>query len=70
MLTWTAVASAVFYALKDLMSNIEDNKELGQMDVDASEGSVNMPSSQQQVVFRSRLLSCLSLTSNEIFCLL
>ncbi|GAU28611.1 hypothetical protein TSUD_55550 [Trifolium subterraneum] len=30
------------------MSNIEDNKELGQMDVDASEGSVNMPSSQQQ----------------------
>jgi hypothetical protein len=45
MLTWTAVASAVFYALKDLMSNIEDNKELGQMDVDASEGSVNMPSS-------------------------
>ncbi|KAI5440551.1 hypothetical protein KIW84_010148 [Lathyrus oleraceus] len=30
------------------MSNIEDNKELGQMDVDASGGSVNMPSPQKQ----------------------
>ncbi|QCD95960.1 uncharacterized protein LOC114175720 isoform X2 [Vigna unguiculata] len=31
------------------MSNIEDNKDLGQMDVDASNESVNtMPSSQKQ----------------------
>ncbi|XP_004488853.1 uncharacterized protein [Cicer arietinum] len=30
------------------MSNIEADKEIGQMDLDASEGSVNMPSSQKQ----------------------
>ncbi|WVZ00084.1 hypothetical protein V8G54_026153 [Vigna mungo] len=38
-----------FYTQKDLMSNIEDNKDLGQMDVDASNESANtMPSSQKQ----------------------
>lgn len=42
------------------MSNTEDNKEVGQMDVDASGESVNMPSSQKQVAFRSRLLACLN----------
>ncbi|XP_057458566.1 uncharacterized protein LOC130749254 [Lotus japonicus] len=30
------------------MSNIEDNKELGQMEVDASAGSTNMPSPQKE----------------------
>lgn len=58
-LTWS-VAFAVFYVLKDHMSNIEDNKELGQMDVDASGGSVNMPSPQKQVVYGSRFLACLT----------
>lgn len=48
LLTWPVVASAVFYVLKDHMSNIEDNKDIGQMDVDASDGSVNMPSPQKQ----------------------
>lgn len=60
LLTRPVVAFAVFYALKDHMSNIEDNKELGQMDVDASGGSVNMPSPQKQVVFASRFLACLN----------
>ncbi|KAH1148792.1 hypothetical protein GYH30_043427 [Glycine max] len=30
------------------MSNIEENKDLGQMDVNASDKSANMPSSQKQ----------------------
>jgi len=60
LLTWPVVASAVFYALKDHMSNIEDNKDIGQMDVDASDGSVNMPSPQKQVVFISCFLACLN----------
>ncbi|KHN26794.1 uncharacterized protein LOC114422142 [Glycine soja] len=30
------------------MSNIEENKDLGQMDVDASDESANMPSPQKQ----------------------
>jgi len=43
------------------MSNIEDNKDLGQMDVDASNESVNtMPSSQKQVVFRFSVLAFLN----------
>ncbi|KHN27757.1 hypothetical protein glysoja_025562 [Glycine soja] len=37
-----------FYTQKDLMSNIEENKDLGQMDVNASDKSANMPSSQKQ----------------------
>ncbi|KAG5015965.1 hypothetical protein JHK82_021639 [Glycine max] len=37
-----------FYTQKDLMSNIEENKDLGQMDVDASDESANMPSPQKQ----------------------
>ncbi|KAL4317254.1 hypothetical protein AHAS_Ahas15G0366700 [Arachis hypogaea] len=37
-----------FYTLKGLMSNVEDNKEQRQMDVNASNESSNMPSSQKQ----------------------
>ncbi|RYR50306.1 hypothetical protein Ahy_A07g036900 isoform E [Arachis hypogaea] len=40
---------AGFYTLKGLMSNVEDNKEQQQMDVNASNESSNMPSSQKQV---------------------
>ncbi|XLT60481.1 hypothetical protein HN873_053085 [Arachis hypogaea] len=40
---------AGFYTLKGLMSNVEDNKEQRQMDVNASNESSNMPSSQKQV---------------------
>ncbi|KAK7334952.1 hypothetical protein VNO80_26721 [Phaseolus coccineus] len=40
---------APLYTQKDFMSNIEDNKDLRQMDVDASNESANtMPSSQKQ----------------------
>ena len=59
LLTWPIVEAAVL-PTKDLMSNTEDNKEQGQMDVDASDESNNMPSSQKQVLFRSYLLACLN----------
>lgn len=38
------------------MSNIEENKDLRQMDVDASDESANMPSPQKQVVLGSAFL--------------
>lgn len=59
LLTWPIVEAAVLHT-KDLMSNVEDNKEQGQMDVDASDESNNIPSSQKQVLFRSYLLACLN----------
>lgn len=50
-----------FIDKKDFMSNIEDNKELGQMEVDASAGSTNMPSPQKEVLIWSSLLAYLNL---------
>ncbi|MED6211639.1 hypothetical protein PIB30_075675 [Stylosanthes scabra] len=44
---WSIQERVLVYTLKGLMSNVEDNKEQ-QMDVDASNQSSNMPSSQKQ----------------------